>query len=69
MKVLRWLVLLGFIVIFGLQNIGCGRMPSPTAPSDISLQTNDEIAKKPGAFTLDLDPFQDVNVIKSWEEE
>ncbi len=69
MKSTRWLVLLGFIVIFGLQNIGCDRMPSPTAPSEISLQTNNDIAARHKTPTINLDPLQDFDIIKSWSAE
>jgi len=69
MKVLRWLVLLSFIVIFGLQNIGCDRMPSPTAPSEISLQTNNDIAAKHKTPTFNFDFLQGFDVIKSWTSE
>ena len=67
MKSTRWLVLLGLLVIFGLQNIGCDRMPSPTAPSDISLQTNEEnfIATKQKAPTVNLAALQDFDIIKA----
>ena len=68
MKSTRWLVLLGLLVIFGLQNIGCDRMPNPTAPSEISLQTDEGnfVATKHKTPTINLAALQDFDVIKSW---
>ncbi|MBN2412929.1 hypothetical protein JXQ31_14675 [candidate division KSB1 bacterium] len=69
MKTKRWFVLLGLLVVFGLQNIGCDRMPSPTAPSDLSVQTNDEIAAKRKAPNVDLEPLEGLTIVKSWSDE